>query len=318
MKRMEREEECLKQELEELQKQLGKKLKFEEAVSSLSSLLQDRYPSASPSLHRLFYTVICRVATVLKSRYTAPGFWLAGLGLFEKAVCLVSDTSEKEYLKTCILQAKEHLHQLDNPIEAPQSSNRGYLFEGHLTVDPEPPQPNWLVHTNLLTTAATLIAAESSSQGRAENDDNNNTSENAAGLLQDLMSRLDDVLPLVIPDDDVIPSRAPPASKEVVAKLPVVILTEEILAKLGTDAECAICRENLVVGDKMQELPCKHTFHPPCLKPWLDEHNSCPICRHELLTDDHAYESRKEREKEAEEERKGAANAIRGGEYMYV
>ena len=155
MKRMEREEECLKQELEELQKQLGKKLKFEEAVSSLNSLLQDRYPSASPSLHRLvwpqflslqfsnslslslfliltliiiqwqFYTVICRVATVLKTRYTAPGFWLAGLGLFEKAVCLVSDTSEKEYLKTCILQAKEHLHQLDNPIEAPQSSNRG-------------------------------------------------------------------------------------------------------------------------------------------------------------------------------------------------
>lgn len=51
---------------------------------------------------------------------------------------------------------------------------------------------------------------------------------------------------------------------------------------------------------------------------WQDEHNSCPICRHELKTDDHAYESWKEREKEAEEERKGAANAVRGGEYMYV
>lgn len=143
--------------------------------------------------------------------------------------------------------------------------------------------------------------------------------------------------------DGPAPPRVPPASKEVVAKLPVITLTEEILAKLGKDAECAICKENLVLNDKMQELPCRHTFHPPCLKPWLvyfrtcpdisqqqfvvvdiivsmlqDEHNSCPICRYELQTDDHAYESWKEREKEAEEERKGAENAVRGGEYMYV
>jgi len=87
---------------------------------------------------------------------------------------------------------------------------------------------------------------------------------------------------------------------------------------LGIETECAVCRENLVVDDKMQELPCKHLFHPPCLKPWLDENNSCPICRHELRTDDHVYESRKEREKEEEEDRRGAANAVRGGEFMYI
>jgi E3 ubiquitin-protein ligase AIP2 len=63
--------------------------------------------------------------------------------------------------------------------------------------------------------------------------------------------------------------KKPPASKEVVANLPVVDLNEEILEKLGSESECAVCRENLVVGDKMQELPCKHLFHPPCLKPWL-------------------------------------------------
>lgn len=69
--------------------------------------------------------------------------------------------------------------------------------------------------------------------------------------------------------------RAPPASREVVAKLPVITLTEEIVAKMGSDAECAICRENLQVNDKMQELPCEHTFHPPCLKPWLVSYTIC-------------------------------------------
>jgi hypothetical protein len=70
------------------------------------------------------------------------------------------------------------------------------------------------------------------------------------------------------PEGDSV-AKAPPASKEVVAKLPVITITDDILAKLGPDAECAICKENLLVNDKMQEMPCKHTFHPPCLKPWL-------------------------------------------------
>lgn len=307
-------EDYLKQQLEDLQKQLGKKQKFEEAVSCIKSLLRDRYSAASPSLRELFYSVVCRVATILKTRYTAPGFWLAGLSLFEEAESLISGPSEKEYLKNCINGAREQLHQVDNSDEVSQSAqSRGYLFEGHLTVDPEPPRPQWLVQSDLLTTFATLAAAESSQVDT----DSSRMPERAPDLLAQLIENLDNVVPLIEDNDAAVP-RVPPASKEVVAKLPVITLTEELLAKLGKDVECAICRENLVVSDKMQELPCKHTFHPPCLKPWLDEHNSCPICRYELQTDDHTYESWKEREKEAEEERKGAANAVRGGEYMYV
>ncbi|KAI3912878.1 hypothetical protein MKW98_012820 [Papaver atlanticum] len=98
--------------------------------------------------------------------------------------------------------------------------------------------------------------------------------------------------------------RVPPASKEVVANLPTIIVTEETLTRC---TECAVCSENLVINDKMQELPCKHLFHPLCLMPWLDKHNSCPICRHELPTDNEAYESWKKSEKEAEKARRDAA-----------
>ncbi|XP_026442090.1 E3 ubiquitin-protein ligase AIP2-like [Papaver somniferum] len=58
--------------------------------------------------------------------------------------------------------------------------------------------------------------------------------------------------------------------------------------------------ENLVINDKMQESPCKHLYHPLCLIPWMEKHNTCPVCRHELPTDNQAYESWKESEKEAE------------------
>jgi E3 ubiquitin-protein ligase AIP2 len=303
-------EDNLKLKLQDLQKQLGKKQLFEEAVTAIGSLLKDSYLSASPSLRKSFYTAVCRVATILKTRYTAPGFWNAGLNLFVEAENLVTDSTEKKHLHNCIVQARDQLNQVENRSEESGSAqNRNsYLFEGHLTVDQEPSQPQWLVESNLLTSAATLFAAQSSQE---------NTSEDAANLLQELVDRLDNVVPMILDDGPVAP-RVPPASKEVVAKLPLITVTDEIIEKTGGDAECAICKENLVVNDTMQQLPCNHTFHPPCLKPWLDEHNSCPICRHELQTDDHKYESWKEREKEAEEERKGAANAVRGGEYMYV
>lgn len=65
------------------------------------------------------------------------------------------------------------------------------------------------------------------------------------------------------------PQRPPPASKEVVAKLPIITVTDDILVRLGSETECAVCREEMVINDKMQELPCKHLFHPDCLKPWL-------------------------------------------------
>lgn len=304
------------QKLQELQKLLNKKQHFEESVSSIRSLFLKYFPSASPSVKQSFYSVVARVATILKTRHTAPGFWNTGLQLFLEAEQLVSDMPEKKHLQSCISQAREQLHEIDNQPDNMGSienrASRGFLFEGHLTVDQEPAQPQWMLQENMMMAVAALHSGQSS-----EDQLGTSSTTEFTNILQDLVGRLDDIIPQFLDDGPVAP-KVPPASKEVVAKLPVSIVSEEMLKKLGADAECAICKENLIVSDSMQELPCKHMFHPPCLKPWLDEHNSCPICRHELQTDDHAYESRKEREREAEEERKGAANAVREGEYMYV
>ncbi len=82
----------------------------------------------------------------------------------------------------------------------------------------------------------------------------------------------------------------------------------------------ALCRDDLAVGQMVQVMPCnsRHAFHAQCLKPWLNQHNSCPVCRFELPTDDMAYEKRKERAAQEAEDRKGAANALSHDEFMYI
>ncbi|KAL6197996.1 hypothetical protein ACLB2K_027788 [Fragaria x ananassa] len=259
-------EQYLKQRLDELQRDVSKKQKFEPAVAALTSLLRDRYSSASLPLRKSYLTVVSRVATVLKTRYTSPGFWAAGLTLFRLALTLVSDPAEKSLLLGYISDAEKVVRQDDEPNALPPP-NQGFLFEGHLTVDREPPRPQWLVQESFLASAATLFAAESSANSGRPVTETGGDSQDTANLLQSLIDNLDSILPPGILDDVRGAPRVPLASKKVVANLPVITITEEKLKKLGEEAECCICKENLVVNDKMQELPCKHTFHPPCLKP---------------------------------------------------
>lgn len=82
---------------------------------------------------------------------------------------------------------------------------------------------------------------------------------------------------------------SPPASAAIVASLPEETLTAETAV-----GDCAICQEDFKLDDKVKRFPClNHCFHSCCINPWLLEHNSCPVCRYELPTDDPNYEHRR-------------------------
>lgn len=46
---------------------------------------------------------------------------------------------------------------------------------------------------------------------------------------------------------------------------------------------CAVCIEPLRPGELVRLLPCRHSFHKPCVDPWLLEQRSCPMCKMDIL-----------------------------------
>ncbi|OWM81589.1 uncharacterized protein LOC116200775 [Punica granatum] len=85
---------------------------------------------------------------------------------------------------------------------------------------------------------------------------------------------------------------APPVSVSCINSLPLVTISEEHVKH--DSISCAICKDALAVGDKANQLPCLHLYHPSCILPWLSSRNSCPLCRYELPTDDKDYEESKQ------------------------
>jgi len=71
-------------------------------------------------------------------------------------------------------------------------------------------------------------------------------------------------------------SGVPPAEKTQIDSLPVVTITQK---NIDDKIECAVCREEYTLVEEVKKLPCAHVFHPECVDPWLELHNSCPICR---------------------------------------
>lgn len=112
------------------------------------------------------------------------------------------------------------------------------------------------------------------------------------GILGDLMDLPEfELLLEQLAEADSSRRGAPPAAAAAVRDLPRVIISSDHEKKGAL--VCAVCKDPLPVGAEARQLPCSHLYHPSCILPWLRTRNSCPVCRHELPTDDREYEEGK-------------------------
>ncbi|KAK7401830.1 hypothetical protein VNO78_13626 [Psophocarpus tetragonolobus] len=72
--------------------------------------------------------------------------------------------------------------------------------------------------------------------------------------------------------------------KEASIKLPQLVIYGQDELRSFCSNDCVICLESFITGESCQILPpCNHLFHSYCIKHWLKDNVTCPVCRNCLL-----------------------------------
>ena len=70
--------------------------------------------------------------------------------------------------------------------------------------------------------------------------------------------------------------------RTVLLPIPIILNNSQIIINNQTE-ECCICMDI----DNTQTwviLPCGHKFHEPCISSWLNNHQTCPVCRLNIIS----------------------------------
>ena len=84
----------------------------------------------------------------------------------------------------------------------------------------------------------------------------------------------------------------PPASERAINNLKKIEINDQNINEFN-EQTCNVCLENFNAGQITMKLDCGHYFHEKCIIHWLKMRNTCPVCRHELESNDPNYEKRK-------------------------
>eukprot|EP00180_Rhodochaete_pulchella_P001661 Plantae.Rhodophyta-Rhodochaete_pulchella.ctg25044.p1 GENE.Plantae.Rhodophyta-Rhodochaete_pulchella.ctg25044~~Plantae.Rhodophyta-Rhodochaete_pulchella.ctg25044.p1 ORF type:complete len:186 (+),score=15.04 Plantae.Rhodophyta-Rhodochaete_pulchella.ctg25044:47-559(+) len=53
---------------------------------------------------------------------------------------------------------------------------------------------------------------------------------------------------------------------------------------VSQQATCSICLCDYEAEESVNELPCGHRYHPPCIQQWLKTSSLCPLCKVDVVT----------------------------------
>ncbi|XP_019717513.1 RING finger protein 150a isoform X3 [Hippocampus comes] len=73
------------------------------------------------------------------------------------------------------------------------------------------------------------------------------------------------------------------AAKKAITKLPVRTIKKGDKETERDFDSCAVCIEPYKPNDVVRVLPCRHVFHKHCVDPWLHDHQTCPMCKMNIL-----------------------------------
>ncbi|XP_039138602.1 E3 ubiquitin-protein ligase ATL4-like [Dioscorea cayenensis subsp. rotundata] len=98
----------------------------------------------------------------------------------------------------------------------------------------------------------------------------------------------------LIPSTDLTPSSSSSSSSclssiSILSHLPIVSFSSHKEHQEEGEEEdnlCAVCLVGLEASDQVRELGnCNHVFHKDCIDKWVENgHQTCPLCRSELLS----------------------------------
>lgn len=90
---------------------------------------------------------------------------------------------------------------------------------------------------------------------------------------------LDNILTALLNQFDEAQERSRALRPEDIKRIPMVKVTQKHVEN-GT--QCTTCMETFNLGEDVAKLNCDHIFHRPCIEPWLQRNNTCPICRTQI------------------------------------